>query len=700
MRRPPLRSASDRPNELRDKTAVLVVASILTFAGPAKAQQPVAAKSLVAQPATAEIVLDGRVGEEEWAGAAVATDFIQYEPQRGAPTTRPTEALLLYDHETIYIAFRLQDDAPVTAQLTRRDDDVMRDDAVVVVLDTFRDRQSAYLFGTNPLGTQTDGRVVNDGRTIDVTWDGTWSVAVARDGNNWSAEFSIPLRSLQFTSGDDVVWGVNFMRTRTRNLEISTWAGPLDAEFRVSQAGTITQLSVAPPPDRLQVIPYGQSVLEQQEEPRWRAGVDLRYALTSTTLVNATVNPDFALIEADQEQINLSRFELRLPEKRPFFLEGDEYFRQRIRTFYSRRIADITAGGKVLGKQGAWTTAAIYSHATPAGPNDDGPEGDFAVVRLQRDLGRSNIGFIGAGRSLGADTRGSGGLDATLFFGPTLGITAQVVQSFGENDVPGPGGGTLGYFVRPAYDSPTSHFHVRYTHLGNRFARNVNAVGFVRDDNRRELDSALSRTFWPGAGPFERVEYDSNYNVFWAADSSNLRSWQIVQGMSTDLRNLLSFEFDWVEEYIEFEKGFRNRRFGVATGYNTRAFQQVTLGYQWGRNFDADFDLWTAGAAYKLTEQLSAEYELQKLELDPDPEGESTWIHVLRAEQFFTPDLFLRLFLQTSSAIDRRNVQVTFVYRYLPPFGTVQLAYQRGTAEFGERSDQGDTLFLKVTTVF
>ena len=134
-----------------------------------------------------------------------------------------------------------------------------------------------------------------------------------------------------------------------------------------------------------------------------------------------------------------------------------------------------------------------------------------------------------------------------MFLSPTLGMTAQVVQSFGEKDGAGPRGSTLGYFVRPAYDSPTTHFHVRYTHLGNRFARNVNAVGFVRDDDRREIDSALSRTFWPGGSPFERIEYDSNYNVYWAADSSNLRSWEIVQGLSADLRNLLSFELNWVE---------------------------------------------------------------------------------------------------------------------------------------------------------
>jgi Domain of unknown function (DUF5916)/Carbohydrate family 9 binding domain-like len=710
----PVRTRRPSPTLLLALALLLALTLLPALTSPLQAQQAgrrgqqprqeAAAKTLSAQRALGDIVLDGIVSDDEWAGAAIASDFIQYEPRRADPATRATEAFFLYDSETIYIAFRVEDDEPPTAQLTRRDDDIMSDDAVVIILDTFHDRQSAYLIGTNALGTQADGRAVNDGRTIDFTWDGVWSVAVARDGNSWSAEFAIPLSSLQFTSGEDVVWGVNFMRSRSRNLEVSAWAGPLDAQFRISQAGTVTGLDVAAPLDRLQVIPYAQSVFEDGESPAWRAGGDVRYAVTSTSLVNATINPDFALIEADQEEINLSRFELRLPEKRPFFLEGDEYFRQRIRTFYSRRVADITAGGKVLGRQGDWTTAAIYSRATPAnagdGDPDGDPDGDFGVVRLQRSLGRSNIGFIGAARRLDSETLGSIGLDATLFFSPSLGMTAQLVQSAGPGDPADPDGGTLGFFVRPSYDTPTAHFHVRYTHLGSSFADNVNAIGFVRDDNRRELDSALSRTFWLERGPFERIEYDSNYNAFWAANASDLRSWEVVQGLETDLRNLVSLEFDWTEEYIEFEKPFRNRRLSFGAGYNTRTFEQVSVGYEFGRNFDADFDLWTAAAAYKLTEQLSAEYELQRLELTPDPEGENTWIHVLRGEQFFTPDLFLRVFLQTNSAIDRRNVQVTFVYRYLPPFGTIQLAYQRGTAAFGEISDQGDTLFLKVTTVF
>ena len=172
------------------------------------------------------------------------------------------------------------------------------------------------------------------------------------------------------------------------------------------------------------------------------------------------------------------------------------------------------------------------------------------------------------------------------------------------------------------------------------------------------------------------------------------------EAVAVEFRNRLSTKVSWVEEFKRFEKDFRNRQVGFDLGYNTREYQSVSTGLEFGRNFDSDYLLLTASARYKVTPELSAEYPLERLGLDPDPQRQSTWIHVVRANQFFTKDLFLRLFFQTNSAIDRNNVQAVFVYRYLPPFGTIKVAYQRGTAAFGERSTQGNTLFLKATTVF
>ncbi len=634
--------------------------------------------------------IDGVIGDGEWPNAAHATDFIRFEPQRGTPSPWRTEAMVLYDSSHIYVAFVVWDPDAPAAQLTRRDAQLLNDDAVVLLLDTHNDKQSAYYFMTNLLGTQTDGRVANDGRTVDDTWDGTWQTAAVRTDSGWTVEMAIPFRSMSFVSGEDRTWGINFGRSRRRTLEVSYWAGPLENQWRVSQAGAIHGLQIAPPSQRHQIIAYGLSRAQQDTTIDLDAGVDVRYAITPQFNVLATVNPDFATIEADQERVNLTRFELALPEKRPFFLESSELYRQRIRTFYSRRIADINFGGQALGRGEAWN---VHTLATRSPIEEDSSTATYTVGRLQRNLGPSNVGLVLANQTLNGN-RGSISTDATLFFTRTLGVTAQLVQSWGEFNT-----GTMAYFIRPSWDTPTSHFHVRFTNLGDNFADNVNAVGFIRDDDRREFDSALEHTFWITGTILERLRYGSNYNIY-HSQQNVLRSWQIDQSLNFEFRNRMNFGVAFREEFKRFESDFQNRALQLNLGYNTREFNSVRAGYRFGRNFDADFQLWTANAAYAVTEGLSLEYELQRLVLDPDPDMETTWIHVVRLNQFFTRDLFVRVFFQTNSSIDRNNIQAVFVYRYKPPFGTLQLAYQRGTAEFGQASTQGNTIFLKATLVY
>lgn len=637
-------------------------------------------------------VIDGHLGDGEWNGAALADRFVQFEPQRGESSPLVTEARLLYDDTHVYVAFRVWDDRPIAAQLTQRDADLSQDDAVIVILDTFHDRRTGYFFAANALGTQADGRIADDGRSVDASWDAPWRVATSRDGAGWTAEFAIPLTSIKYIAGEGRTWGVNFGRSHRRSLELSYWTGPLEHRYRVSQAGELTGLALPVPARRHQIIPYGLSRLQEGQPGDWDAGLDVRYNLTPQMSLYGTLFPDFATVEADQETINLTRFEISLREKRQFFLEGQELFGQRIRTFYSRRITDIAGGAKLLGKQGAWTVAALTARSEPLA---DGRRADYVVARAQRDVaGRSNVAVMLSDRALDGRYEGAIELDGNLFFTKTFGMTGQLVKTHGRY-----GQGTWAYFVRPSYDSATGHFHVRYTHLGDRVADNLTAIGRIPDDNRRELDSAVEKTFWLERGPLQRVEYGSNYNAYWGQDRS-LRSWQIDEGLELELRNRLAVELDYTEEFKRFEKDFRNRQIGLALGYNTREYQSVSAGYEFGRNFDADFGLWHAAGRLKVTSALSVEYELQRLTLDPDPKDETTWIHVARANHFFTPDLFLRVFFQTNSAIDRRNLQTQFIYRYLPPFGTLQVVYQRGTAAFGERSTQGHTLFLKATTVF
>ncbi|MBM3906777.1 MAG: carbohydrate binding family 9 domain-containing protein, partial [Gemmatimonadetes bacterium] len=271
--------------------------------------------------------MDGVVKDDEWKGAPVLGDFVQFQPERGARSKHRTEVRVLYDSTTLYVAVRASDAEPVIAQLTRRDASLDQDDAFAVLLDTYGDRQSAYFFAVNALGTQADLRIVNDGRTQDASWDAPWTVRARQTPEGWEAELAIPFSSVRFEPGRDRTWRVNFVRSRRRTFELSHWSGPVNEPYQVSTAGELRGLNLARPPRRLEGIAYGLSRSQEGMEPFWDAGLDLRWALTPGISLVGTVNPDFATIESDRETVNLTRFELSLPEKRPFFLEGAELFR-------------------------------------------------------------------------------------------------------------------------------------------------------------------------------------------------------------------------------------------------------------------------------------------------------------------------------------------------------------------------------------
>lgn len=642
------------------------------------------------------IAVDGALNESIWQEAPEATDFIQFQPERGFPASEQTLVRILYDDTNMYFGFICYDADPsrIAANLTKRDSDLQSDDSVFVALDTFLDRHSCYLFATNLRGTQFDGRITDNGRTTDGTWDTVWRASAQKTDFGWTAEIAIPFKSIKYEPGENKTWGMSFGRMLPRKLEYSFWTGPLESFTRVSQFGELQGLNLEKPAKRAQIIPYVISQTEVNKGSEVDAGLDARYAFNPQVSGNLTINPDFATVEADQETINLTRFETYLPEKRNFFLEGAEIYQQRIRLFYSRRIQDIYGGAKVYGKSGAYEFQAMTVQAKP-NENLDENSANFTIFRTKRTVMRgSNVGFLVANKLIDGKNKGTVGFDTALYFTDKFRFTGQLAASYGDYS-----GSNLAFFLRPSYDSATFHIHLRYTQLGQYFADNANEVGFIRDDNRRELDSSVKKTWWMSRTMFESIAYDSNYNIYWGLDGT-LRSWKIDQEMEFELRNKFKLEFAHHEEYKLFEKDFRNRMTEFELGYNTREWQHVSVNYSFGHNFDQDFHLVQGNMNYQIVKTLSLSYGLERLIYTPDPEGESTWIHVIRATNYFSPDLFLKLFYQVNSAIDKHNVQVLFVYRFQPPFGTFQLAYQKGTARFGEKGDQGHTFFVKFAYLF
>ena len=642
------------------------------------------------------LTLDGLIKEAVWQTAPEAGDFIQMQPERGRLASLNTIVKILYDQNYIYFGFLCYDPEPekIAARLSKRDADLREDDSVYVIIDTFHDKRNSYYVGTNLLGTQWDGRITDNGRYNDSTWDGIWKSTAQRTDFGWSAEIAIELSSIKYQPGKNKTWGLSLGRGIPRALEFSFWTGPLESAYMVSQYGNLTGLNLEKAKKKAQVIPHIISKLEQDRNSDVEAGIDARYAFSQTVSGNLTINPDFATVEADQEQINLSRYELNLSEKRNFFLEGSEIYSQRIRLFYSRRISDIYGGLKLYGKSGGFEFSGL-SAQTKKDETAGLDSGNFTVFRLKKDiLKSSNIGFIMANKLVGGKNKGAAGLDTALYFSDKLRFTGQLALSYGDYNHD-----NIAFFLRPSYDSTNSHFHVRYSHYGERFGDNANEVGFIRDDNRHEFDSALEKTFWTKKWGLERIQYESNYNIYWGVDGT-LRSWGIDEELSFDWKNKFSFSGEHHQEFKLFEKKFRNNQTEFQLGYNTRESQSASLAYIFGHNFDQDFHLVEGSLNYNITQTFSFQYSLEYLNLKPDPGKESTWIHVIRASNYFTNDLFLKVFFQTNSSIDKRNIQVLFVYRFQPPFGSLQLAYQKGTARFGEKGSQGHTLFIKFAYMF
>jgi hypothetical protein len=654
-----------------------------------------AKKSIQAVQVEKTVKVDGKLDDEVWGRSRVISGFVQYEPNKGAPASFQTEVRVVYNKEYIYFGINCLDPQPtrIVSRITKREGDLESDDSVAVALDTFNDGQTAYFFFTNLLGIQKDGRVADNGRTTDDTWDGEYLSAGSKTPQGWSAEFAIPFQTIKYKPGKNVTWGLNVVRFIPRNLETDTLTGPMESVGRASQFGAITGLNLKKMKKKRVIIPHVISKIQKGEKSEVEFGLDARYAISQSVSANLTVNPDFATVEADQEQINLTRFELQLKEKRNFFLEGSEIYSQRIRLFYSRRISDIHGGLKVHGKSKKYEFAAI----SVQGKKDEQlgeDSANFTVFRLRKSIFKSsNIGFLVANKLVNGKSYGDAGIDVVHFFSEKVNFTGQLAISYGDYDQE-----NIAFFLRPSYDSSTFHIHLRYTQLGSNFADNANTVGFIRDDDRHELDSALSKTWWIKKGLLERFEYGSNYNIYWSKEGV-LRSWQIDQDIEIDFTNKFSLEIDYQKEFKRYEKDFYNHQIGFELGYNTREWQSARVNYEFGKNFNSDYYLIGAGLNLKLSEKFSLEYQLNRLHLDPDPELDSTWLHVLRLNHYFSKDLFIKLFFQTNSTIDKESLQVVFVYRFQPPFGTLQLAYQRGTGRFGERGEQGDTLFLKLSYV-
>ena len=383
------------------------------------------------------IKIDGLLDEPPWSVAQPATDFLQEQPNEGQPASEKTEVRVLFDDRNLYIGIHAFDSDPpqINARELVRDAEFSNDDTVAILLDTYHDRRNAFRFVVNPLGTQQDALITDEGRDINITWDGSW-ISVGRiDDKGYTVELEIPLTTLRFKEGIES-WGMNIARVIRRKNEESLWTS-WQRSFgleRVSQAGELNGVEDVRRRRLREIKPYASG--------EWREGVPLvgangfdagarahigievaKLGITPSLTAEFTVNPDFGQAEVDDQIVNLSRFSVFFPEKRDFFLENSGIFlfgRQgENQAFFTRRIGltddgapvPIDYGAKVTGKIGPYNIGILQVQTRKLDHASTGlgiPRQQFTVLRVKRDiLKRSYVGAILVNRQ-GATAVGSG----------------------------------------------------------------------------------------------------------------------------------------------------------------------------------------------------------------------------------------------------------------------------------------------------
>ncbi|MGE0812379.1 MAG: DUF5916 domain-containing protein [Vicinamibacterales bacterium] len=491
-------------------TALLILALLSPAALFAQAPPPVrrTARAGVLPDDAAPPTIDGKVTEAVWQTVTPFAQFIQQDPAQGEPATEDTEVRVLFSKTHVYVSFVCLDRDPskIIVSQAKRDSSLTDTDSVIMVLDTFNDSQNAFVFGTNPIGIEYDGQVAQEGQTSGIAapgqggggvqrgnisafnpnWDGDWTVKASVTERGWEAEMAIPLKTLRYATGDDRTWGINVLRNiRHKNEQTFLSAIPRGFDiYRVSMAAKLTGLRLASRRD-VKVIPYvlGSSNKDftratRQVDTTADVGGELKWGVRPSLTLDLTVNTDFAQVEADDEQVNLTRFDQFFPEKRPFFLENASTFQfgapQAIDMFFTRRIGlsssgapiDILGGGRLSGKLGGGWNVGLLDIQTHDKADFTGrvvaPDTNFSVVRLQKEVGRSNYGavFIGKHVSGLTDTtraqfagwNRSYGLDANIQLSRNQRFAAFVARTDSPVDAPDRRVRGSGYASRAFYN--------------------------------------------------------------------------------------------------------------------------------------------------------------------------------------------------------------------------------------------------------
>ena len=638
--------------------------------------------------------IDGILDDACWQHSAKTGELIQFEPQRGEPATQPTTIYLAYDANKLYVAFECfkTDMDNLAANQTRRDSFFFSDDHVEILIDTFLDGRNCYAFALNALGTQTDRRLINEGANrrsgqsnigTAISWDCDWQGQAAKGTDRWTAEFAIPFAELRFSKkGETATWGINFWRNDEAFAEEQTWADLGERQYAVSRFGHLTDLPITDLVTKRPVKfkPYATlkpqvsqpSDSETTFEMKPDAGIDLRYPIKDFT-IDLTLNPDFAQIEADPDLVNLSDIPLRFPEKRPFFLEGNELFQMPLDLFYSRRVEDLIGGGKVIGKFSKYNLAFVGAVAGPENPDKEIEAGElpladynYSVLRLQRELGKtSSVGFLGVNKQRGSKYDRAGGLDARVRLPADLNLNLEYAREWkaGGLDMTE---STADNLIFVQLDRRTNVFSLDavYADIGEHFNPET---GFVPRVDRRGL-VIRSRYNKQYKGILERLRGEAEYERLanHAGELTNHRA--RFSGLIGVKDVFFFFGPEWYYHVNDDNKPFTDRTIRFFTGWFPPKYVQIRNTGSFGIRDDKDTFFIRPEITIRPTAKLSFEFILQRLhekEQDALQWQLSEWTRRFIVNYQFAQRMYVRTSAEFTLEKERR-VFALFAYEYRP----------------------------------
>jgi hypothetical protein len=675
---------------------------ILAGASAVSAQTDAAAirasKRLQPLRITEPIVIDGRLTEPSWALADVGRDFYQQDPDEGSLSSEPSEIRFLYDDDALYWAGTFFDSdprGPIVNEL-KRDFDGRNGDIVSLSLDTFGDL-TAYNFSVNGAGAVRDTQSHEDGRVFNGNWDGVWSARTSRFEGGWTVEARIPFTTMRFPEAEEQDWGMNVFRLIRRKNESTFWS-PQPRQFfayKISYGGRLSGLRNIRPGRNLQIKPFftgaSSNLTLPSRDRRWDAdaGIDTKYGIGTALALDLTVHTDFSQVEADEQQINLTRFSLFFPEKREFFLENQGSFRigdlsgRTLIPFFSRRIGlspggepiPILGGARLTGRQGDYTLGLLNIQTERF---DGRPADNFTTLRTARNFGGSSIG----GFYMGREASGLAGHNRVA--GGDVHLNRQTMDFFGfamRSDTAGTPGGTAGRAAFAVTERAYSA-DVAYTNISPLFRNDLGFIsrgdiGLLAWDVARHFRSTRPQSrlrvlsFGTLGERFENSEHTSLNSRRLRAYSS--QSFADGGGLNTNL--------DW--KYERLTQPFEVSR-GVVLLPGEYRFTQALGGYSSNASnavsFSADV---TAGEFYsgtirgvsgsvrwRLNANLAASTSVEVNDVTL-PEGAfDTQLARFRIDYSLNTRMFLNSFVQYNSATSSwlTNIRYRFIYRPLSDF--------------------------------